>query len=65
VNFPAALLEMMDGLEKPAPLPRCAPGHFYVRHQVEVTGHIDQLAALSTSTDFDALDSIRTLTPQR
>lgn len=61
INFPATLVQMMDVDRKPAPLPRCAPGHFYVRHQVEVAGHIEQLAALSTSADFDALDMARSL----
>jgi len=61
INFPAALVQMMDVDRKPAPLPRCAPGHFYVRHQVEVAGHIEQLAALSTSADFEALDMARSL----
>lgn len=62
VNFPATLVAMMSGSGRPAPLPRCAPGHFYVRHQVEVVGHIEQLAALSTSTDFDAIESAQALT---
>jgi len=65
VNFPAALVAMMEGVQKPALLPRSAPGHFYLRHQVEVVGHIEQLAALTTSTDFDALETARTLAPQR
>jgi carbamoyl-phosphate synthase large subunit len=50
-NFPAALVEMIV-TGRPAPLPECPAGHFYLRHQVEVHGHIDQLAALSTSADF-------------
>jgi carbamoyl-phosphate synthase large subunit len=50
-NFPAALVEMI-ATGRPSPLPECAAGHFYLRHQVEVHGHIDQLAALSTSADF-------------
>jgi carbamoyl-phosphate synthase large subunit len=53
VNFPVALVEMITaGCH--TPLPECAAGHFYLRHQVEVHGHIDQLAALSTSADFAA-----------
>lgn len=59
VNFPATLVAMMDDVRKPAPLPRCAPGHFYVRHQVEVAGHIEQLSALSISADFEALENAR------
>jgi carbamoyl-phosphate synthase large subunit len=59
VNFPATLVEMIDGGGNPAPLPRCAPGHFYVRHQVEVAGHIEQLSALSASADFEALEAAR------
>jgi len=51
-NFPAALLEMILAGGRPAPLAECPAGHFYLRHQVEVHGHIDQLAALSTSADF-------------
>jgi len=64
VNFPATLVAMMEGVEKPAPLPRCAPGHFYLRHQVEVAGHIEQLAALSASADFEALGTAPTLVSQ-
>jgi len=53
-NFPAALVEMIATGGPAAPLPECPAGHFYLRHQVEVHGHIDQLAALSTSADFSA-----------
>lgn len=52
VNFPATLVAMIEGVGQPTPLPRCAPGHFYRRHQVEVVGHIEQLAALSAGTDL-------------
>jgi len=52
MNFPATLVEMMTTGRRPAPLPPCSAGHFYLRHQVEVLGHIKQLAVLSTSTDF-------------
>ncbi len=58
-NFPASLIEMIYAHPHPAPLPRCAPGHFYVRHQVEVVGHIEQLSTLSTSAEFDALETRR------
>ncbi len=52
-NFPATLLTMMATGLTPAPMTPCPAGHFYLRHQIEVHGHIEQLAALSTSTDFD------------
>lgn len=51
INFPAAFLRMLlDG--SCDPLPTCPVGYFYVRHQIEVLGHIDQLSQLSTSCDF-------------
>ena len=53
-NFPATLLTMMATGIAPEPMAQCPAGHFYLRHQIEVHGHIEQLAALSTSTDFDA-----------
>jgi carbamoyl-phosphate synthase large subunit len=57
VNFPATLVEMMTPGRRPALLPRCAAGNFYLRHQTEVVGNIEQLAALSTSADFPARDA--------
>ena len=45
-NFPAAVIEMMQN-GKTDPLPNCDAGHFYLRHQVEVLGHVNQLSALS------------------
>jgi len=63
VNFPAALIAMMESADRPTPLPRCAPGHFYLRHQVEVTGHVEQLAALSSSAAFDTLKTAPTSSP--
>ena len=51
-NFAAALVEMIAMGEPPKSFPECPAGHFYLRHQIEVHGHIDQLAALSTSVDF-------------
>ena len=54
VNFAAALLTMMIDGNAAIKLPRCPPGHFYVRHQVEVLGHINQLADLATSADFSS-----------
>lgn len=53
-NFPVALVKMMTFGPRAAQLPECPAGHFYLRHQVEVHGHIDQLAALSMSADFQA-----------
>jgi carbamoyl-phosphate synthase large subunit len=45
-NFAAALLELitLDGVTS---LPPCAAGWFYLRHQIEVLGQVDNLAALS------------------
>ena len=54
-NFPATLVTMMTTGIAPTPMPPCPAGHFYLRHQIEVHGHIEQLAALSTSADFDAI----------
>lgn len=51
VNFPLAWLRRILG-ETPEPLSICPAGYFYVRHQIEVLGHVDQLADLSTSCDF-------------
>jgi hypothetical protein len=30
----------------PKPVPDCAPGSFYIRHQIEVVGNIDRYASL-------------------
>ncbi|HWB59469.1 MAG TPA: hypothetical protein VG733_08255, partial [Chthoniobacteraceae bacterium] len=53
VNFPATLVEMMTTGRRPAPMASCPAGHFYLRHQVEVLGRLDQLAELSAGADFD------------
>lgn len=50
-NFAAAAVELLT-TGRADPLPACPAGHFYLRHQIEVLGHIEDLAALSTSTDF-------------
>lgn len=55
VNFPATLVEMMTTGRRPAPMPVCPAGHFYLRHQVEVLGRLNQLAELSAGSDFDAI----------
>jgi len=44
-NFPAAWVEWM--LQLPVrPLPTLAPGRFFLRHQIEVTGDMGQISAL-------------------
>lgn len=58
-NFAATLVEMMTTGVRPPTMPVCAPGNFYVRHQVEVHGHVSQLAELATSTDFDPAQETR------
>ena len=48
-NFAAMLVQrLIDGVW-PAPLPACPAGHFYLRHQIEVHGHIDQIARLAAA----------------
>lgn len=49
LNFAAALAQFAASGEAPALMPEPEPGWFYLRHQVEVLGHLDQLAALSVS----------------
>ena len=44
-NFPAALVTMLAG-EEPAPLPACPAGRFYIRHQIEVAGRVEDFATL-------------------
>ena len=52
MNFAAALVQFIT-LGKPSPpLPGCAAGWFYLRHQVEVLGQVNQLAALSGEGSF-------------
>lgn len=44
-NYPAAWVEwLLDG--KCRPLPVLAPGRFFLRHQIEVTGDMGQVAAM-------------------
>ncbi|MCX8513336.1 MAG: hypothetical protein ORN83_16445, partial [Chthoniobacteraceae bacterium] len=46
-NFAGALVQrLLDGIW-PAVLPTCPAGHFYLRHQIEVHGHVDQIAELA------------------
>jgi len=45
-NFAALLVEFLQTGERPAALPDCAPGSFYVRHQIEVVGDINRYADL-------------------
>lgn len=47
-NYPAAWVEwLQDG--KCRPLPTIPPGRFFLRHQIEVTGAMDQVAAMLAS----------------
>jgi carbamoyl-phosphate synthase large subunit len=48
-NFAATLVEMLQSDRPPKPLPTCAPGSFYIRHQIEVVGNIDRYADLLKS----------------
>ncbi len=52
MNLPAALVEMLVTGFRPKPMPSCAAGHFYLRHQIEVHGHVDDIAELSAGSDF-------------
>jgi len=52
VNFAAALVERLATGEWPGALPACSAGHFYLRHQIEVHGRVDQLAMLTTGAGF-------------
>ena len=54
VNFASALIRIMIDDNISIKLPPCPAGHFYVRHQIEVLGHIHQLAELATSADFSS-----------
>jgi carbamoyl-phosphate synthase large subunit len=45
-NFAATFVEMLQMDYLPDPVPACAPGSFYVRHQIEVIGDIDAYAGL-------------------
>jgi carbamoyl-phosphate synthase large subunit len=52
INFAAALAQFAATGEPPPPLSEPEPGLFYLRHQVEVLGRMDQLAALSGSGEW-------------
>jgi hypothetical protein len=43
-------------------VPDCAPGSFYIRHQIEVVGHIDRYAGLLEG-DAGALAGLLEETP--
>ena len=45
-NFAARLVDLLRSNPCPDPLPDCAPGSFYVRHQVEVVGDLNRYASL-------------------
>lgn len=47
MNFAATLAEFAATGTPPPPMPEAEPGWFYLRHQVEVLGRLNQLAALS------------------
>ena len=47
VNFAAALAQFAATGEVPPPMPDPEPGWFYLRHQVEVLGRMNQLASRS------------------
>ncbi len=45
-NFPALLVDMLQMEHSPEPVADCAPGSFYIRHQIEVVGDINRYAEL-------------------
>ncbi|MCE0497183.1 MAG: hypothetical protein LV481_04465 [Methylacidiphilales bacterium] len=45
-NFPVALVEILRRGRPLRHVPDCAPGHFYLRHQIEVVGDINRYANL-------------------
>jgi carbamoyl-phosphate synthase large subunit len=45
-NFAATFVEMLWTGREPEPVSTCAPGSFYVRHQIEVIGNLDAYAGL-------------------
>jgi len=45
-NFAARLVDMLRLEHEPTPLPTCAPGLFYIRHQIEVVGDLNRYADL-------------------
>ncbi|MCP5558310.1 MAG: hypothetical protein H7A55_11205 [Verrucomicrobiaceae bacterium] len=51
-NFAAALVPFAATGTAPPPMPDPEPGWFFLRHQVEVLGRMEQLAALSGSGEW-------------
>jgi carbamoyl-phosphate synthase large subunit len=45
-NFAACLIDMLRLDSLPEPVPACAPGSFYIRHQIEVIGNLNRYAEL-------------------
>ncbi|MEZ5385334.1 MAG: ATP-grasp domain-containing protein [Prosthecobacter sp.] len=48
-NLPAAALEQTLGWRPREPLQPCSPGRFFIRHAIDMTGDIRDLAALTTT----------------
>ena len=51
-NLPAAALELALGWQPREPLRHASPGKFFIRHAIDMTGDIRDLAALTTSGQF-------------
>jgi carbamoyl-phosphate synthase large subunit len=51
-NLPAAALELALGWQPREPLRHATPGKFFIRHAIDMTGDIRDLAALTTSGQF-------------
>ncbi len=45
-NFAARLIDLLRLGPLPEPVPDCAPGSFYIRHQIEVVGDLNRYADL-------------------
>ena len=60
-NFAAALIELIttDDITELTP---CAPGWFYLRHQIEVLGQVENLAALSGEGVWQKPERVRRMT---
>ena len=58
LNFGATLVDFIDTGEVPAPLPASQAGWFYLRHQIEVLGHMSHLAEFSATGGIPCLQSI-------
>ncbi|MEI6536700.1 MAG: hypothetical protein WCN98_15245 [Verrucomicrobiaceae bacterium] len=54
MNLPATLVDMLTTGVRPKTMPPCAAGHFYLRHQIEVHGHVNDIAEHSAGNDFSA-----------